>query len=66
MNLDIQEAQLSLLIEIDGKVHLIGMDKKKLEVINFLIKESISVVIPTNRTQQDLRNFLNYKNEFPI
>ncbi|WGT37920.1 hypothetical protein QH639_19150 [Lysinibacillus sp. 1 U-2021] len=66
MKLDIQDAKLSLLIEIDGKVHLIGMDKEKLDAVNFLIKKSISIVIPTNRTQQDLRNFLNYKNEFPI
>jgi len=61
MRIDIQDAQLSLLIEIDGNVHLIGIDKEKLEAINFLIKESISVVIPTNRTQQDLLNFLDYK-----
>lgn len=59
VNLD--KAQVTLLLEIDGKVHLIGMEKEKLEAVEFLIKRSVAVVVPTKKSQHELVNFLNYK-----
>ncbi|MEK5107050.1 hypothetical protein MHI57_09760 [Cytobacillus sp. FSL K6-0129] len=64
MDIDIKNAQLNLLLSIDGKVHLVGMDEEKLEVIDLLVKKSASIVIPTSKTQEDLLEFLNYKKNY--
>lgn len=63
---NIENAQLSILLEIDGKVHLVGMHKENLEAVQYLIKSSVEVVIPTNKSQQELRNFLEYNKGFPM
>lgn len=63
---NIENAQLSILLEIDGKVHLVGMDKEELEVIQGLIKTAVKVVIPTSKSQNDLRKFLEYNKGFPV
>lgn len=59
MNID--KSQLTLLLEIDGQVYLVGMEKEKLETIEFLVKRSVAVAVPTKKTQQELNVFLNYK-----
>lgn len=66
MEENIENAQVSILLEIDGKVHMVGMTKERLEAISLLIKGAIEVAIPTNRTQKDLQDFLGYSREFPI
>lgn len=60
MEKDIKDAQVSILLEIDGKVHLVGMSKGRLDVISVLIKNAVEVAIPTNKSQKELREFLNY------
>ncbi|QJI52347.1 hypothetical protein [Psychrobacillus phage Perkons] len=66
MEKNMEDAQLTILLEIDGKLHLVGMKKERLEAFDMLIKKATEVVIPTNKSQKDLRDFLNYKKEFPI
>lgn len=61
MEKSIEDAQLTILLEIDGQVHLIGMSKDKLDAITTVIKSAVEVVVPTNRSQKDLRDFLNVK-----
>ncbi|KIL79549.1 hypothetical protein [Bacillus badius] len=61
MEINIEDSQVSLLLEIDGEVHLVGMDKEKLEAITLLVKRSIELVVPTGKSQKELREFLNYK-----
>ena len=57
----IDNAQVNLLLEVDGKIHLVGMDKDKLNTVEFFIKNSVDTIIPTKKTQQDLLEFLDYK-----
>ena len=66
MNKSIEGAQLSILLEIDGKVHLVGLSKERLEMLDGLIKMAVEVAIPTNKSQKDLCDFLGYKKEFPL
>lgn len=66
MEKNIENAQLTILLEIDGMVHLVGISKDRLEAFDMLIKKATEVVIPTSKTQNDLRNFLNYNKGFPF
>jgi len=61
LEVNIENAQVNLLLEVNGKIHLVGMDKDKFEAVEFLIKKSVSAIIPTKKTQQDLLDFLDYK-----
>lgn len=59
--IDVTNATVNILMEIDGKIHLIASEKDKYETISFLVKNSIEYAIPTDKTQSDLLKFLNYK-----
>lgn len=61
MKIDVTNATLNILMEIDGKIHLIAVKKDKYETISFFVKSSIEYAIPTDKTQVDLLKFLNYK-----
>lgn len=61
LEVNIENAQVNLLLEVNGKIHLVGMDKDKLDAVEFLIKNSVSAIVPTNKTQRDLLDFLDYK-----
>lgn len=58
-NVDISNSQVSILIEIDGVVHLVGMEKDYYEAVSEVVKRSIATVIPTNKTQHELRKFFS-------
>ena len=60
-NVDITTSQVTILIEIDGQVHLVGMPKDDYKIISELIKRSIVKVIPTSKTQTELRLFFGLK-----
>lgn len=57
---EIQDGTLSILIEIGGEVHMVGMNKEKLEGLSVLIKQAIELVVPAGKTQNELREFLGY------
>jgi hypothetical protein len=61
MKKDLTNAQVSILLEIDGQVHLVGFEKERLEAITTLIKMGTEVVVPTGKSQAELRGFLNCK-----
>lgn len=61
MKIDVTNATVNILMEIDGKIHLIASKKDKYETISHLVKNSIEYAIPTDKTQADLLKFLNYK-----
>jgi len=52
---------VNILVEVNGKLHLAAMDKDKLEAIEFLIKKSVEVVVPINKTQEDLLKWVGVK-----
>ena len=66
MEKNIKDAQLTILLEIDGKVHLVGMNKERLEAVDVFVKQAVEVAIPTKRTQQELRDFVGYNKGFPV
>lgn len=59
MKKDLTNAQVSILLEIDGQVHLVGFEKERLETITSLVKVAAEVAIPTGKSQAELRVFLN-------
>jgi len=54
----LEQAQVNLFLEIDGEIYLVGMNKERLEAVTTTIKMATEVVIPTGRSQQELRVFL--------
>ncbi|MCM3618734.1 hypothetical protein M3936_14175 [Sutcliffiella horikoshii] len=61
---NVENAQVNLMLEVNGKIHLVAMDKEKLETIEFMIKRATSAIIPTEKTQEDLLAFLNNKGDY--
>lgn len=55
---DVQNAQLTILINIDGRIYLVGFDKEQYEAIQVLVKTAIKTVIPTKVKQVQLNGFL--------
>ncbi len=56
--IDLEEAQLNISFCINGQVHLVAMDKDKLDAIAYVLKSAVDHVIKTNRSQQELLKFL--------
>lgn len=61
MEKDIEEAQVTILLEIDNKIHLVGMRKDRLDAISLIIKKGVEVAIPTNKSQRELNVYLGYE-----
>jgi hypothetical protein len=58
---NIENATLTILLEIDGKVNLVGMTKEHLETVELVVKRYADVAIPTSVSQKELCAFLGYK-----
>lgn len=56
--INIENAQLTILLESEGKVYLLGMGKEKLEAVNFMVKNAAEIVVATDKTQSELNSFL--------
>lgn len=56
-----ENMNVSILVEVDGTVHLVLMEKDKYEAIDFLVKRSVHRLIRTPKTQKELRDFLGVK-----
>lgn len=62
---NIDQLDIAILAFHDGKVHLVAMEKEKLEAVTGLAKMATSNIIPTGKTRKELLKFLNYKEEYP-
>ncbi|MEK5038788.1 hypothetical protein [Sporosarcina sp. FSL K6-3457] len=58
---NIEDATVNILIELDGQVHLVAMEQDKFDAVSFLAKASASTLVKTGRSQAELLEFLNYK-----
>jgi|GEM_PF-2885975 len=58
---NLQNAQLTVLLEINGRVHLVGMKKDRLQAIEMLVKASAEFVMPTEKSQAELCDFLGHE-----
>lgn len=56
--IEIQNAPLTILISIDGQMHMAAFDKEQYEVLSELIKRGIKSVVPTPATQSQLNKLL--------
>lgn len=60
---DITNAQLTTLLEIDGQMHLIAFAKDDWEVVQLIVKKNVLGLKKTARTQRELNEFFDYKEE---
>lgn len=59
VNLD--NAQVNILIELNGDLHMVAMKKEKLGAATLIIKSATEHLVRTGRTQNELLEFLNHK-----
>lgn len=55
---NIENSAVTILLEIDGRIHMVAMPKERFETVDILIKNSIEYVISTDITQQEMNKFL--------
>lgn len=55
---EIENAPLTILISIDGQIHLTAFKRDQFEVLSDLLKNSMQNVIPTKATQSELNKLL--------
>lgn len=56
--LNIQNAPLTILISIDGRMYLTAFEEEKYEALSSLLKMGISTIVPTDVTQSALNKLL--------
>lgn len=56
----INNSTVNVLLTIGNKIHLVAMDKEKLDAVSVLVRLSTSGVIDTGKTQKELNEFLGY------
>lgn len=54
------ENQVTILVEVDGELHLVVMEDANYQAVKSLIKASMTHVIPTGKMQRQLNNFLGW------
>lgn len=59
--INLKNSQVNILMEHNGMIHMVSMDKEKYESISMLVKGATHELVRTNRTQGDLLNFLTNK-----
>lgn len=62
MKVSLKDAQVNIMLEIEGSIYLVGFVRDDLEAIHTLIKSSASGVYPTGKTQADLLEFFGVMN----
>lgn len=56
--INIEKAPLTILISIDGQMHLTAFEKEQYEALTALLKMGIKNVVPTQATQSSLNKLL--------
>lgn len=57
----IEDATVTVLLEINGDVHLVGINKEHKEALDTFVKMVADVAYNTLRTQSELNEFLGYR-----
>lgn len=60
--LNLENAQVNVLMEVNGAVCLVAMTKEQLQAIETLVKMSVAELYKTSKTQADLNKFLGVRN----
>lgn len=59
----IEELDIAILAFYNGNVHLVTMEKERLEAITGLAKIATTNIVPTGKSRAELLEFLNYKEQ---
>ena len=59
---NLEKATVNVIIELNGMVHKVIMEKDNYDAVSFLSKRAVDSLIPTSRTQSELLEFLNGSN----
>ena len=54
----LEDATVTITLEVDGQVHLVAMHPERLEALGNLIKAAAEEIIPTGIRQRQLQLFL--------
>ena len=54
----LENASVTITMEIDGQVHLVAMHPERLEALGNLIKAAAEAIVPTGIRQHQLQSFL--------
>ena len=57
----IEDASVTVLLEINEEVYFIGMSEERKEALDEMVKMVADVAYNTKRTQAELNEFLGYK-----
>jgi len=57
---DITDATVNILLEIDGRLYMTRFKKGKHDAMSLLIKRAIYDIIPIDKTQSDLLEFVGW------
>lgn len=55
---NLENAQVNVLVEVNGDICLVAMSKEQLQAIETLVKMSVAKLYKTSKTQADLNKFL--------
>ncbi len=58
--INLENATVNLLLEVNGQVYMVAMKKDKYDAISMLTKVSAKNIIPTGKSQKDLSEFIGY------
>lgn len=59
--LNVENASVNILLDVDGKIYLVAMKKDQMEAINSLVKMAATNVIPTGKTNYEFLKFLGVR-----
>ncbi|WP_368900829.1 hypothetical protein [Oceanobacillus oncorhynchi] len=58
--IDLEDAVVNILLEVNGQVYMVTMDKDKYDAVSMLTKFSAKNIIPTGKSQKELSEFVGY------
>lgn len=62
MKVSLKDAQVNIMLEIEGSVYLVGFERDDLGAVSTLIKSAADSVYPTGKTQSELLEFFGVTN----
>ena len=61
IRVSVEESSVTVLLEIDGVVHMIAMNQERKESLELMVKLMADTAYATKRSQSELNEFLGYK-----
>ena len=58
---NVEDSSVTVLLEINGDVHFIGVNKEHKDALDSFVKMVADVAYNTKRTQSELNEFLGYR-----